>query len=239
MNIKFDSNINLNYSKTREIESAYIITIHGNADSESMSERCAKSCQKNDMKYKIWPAFDGTKGEIITPEHLKGKDWVKWIKNMDHHLSSGEIACFLSHASLWAHCITIDEPITIFEHDAIVLQKFDYFMAYNNIIYLGGAEQYKQGWPVLPIPTHASININYHFIGRAHAYAIDPQMAKNLMSHLLSNGIQETLDIFIRADRFGIIQMGLCAYDESGKTTIEGRKPDVNLSGRNNKNLIC
>ena len=40
----------------------------------------------------------------------------------------------------------------------------------------------------------------------------------------------ETLDIVMRSDRYGIIQKDLYAYNEDGPTTIDTRKPDVNLS---------
>lgn len=35
-------------------------------------------------------------------------------------------ACTVSHMRLWQHCIDIDEPILILEHDAIFIDKFHY-----------------------------------------------------------------------------------------------------------------
>jgi hypothetical protein len=226
---KTDGFLNVNYSHNRDIESAYIITLKGDQTSEKLSSRCAESCKEAKQPYKIWDAFNGRGDEIVTPEHMQGKPWLKWIKVMDHHLSRGEIACFLSHVSLWAHCIELDKPIIILEHDAVVRANFPMHMAYNNIIYLGSAEQAKMGWQVHPIPMHASLNKNYLFIGRAHSYSIDPQIAKRLMAKVIGSGIMETLDIFIRADEFGIVQMGLFAYNEDSETTIDTRKPDVSL----------
>jgi hypothetical protein len=225
-----DAHLNVNYSHNRDIDGAYIITIKGDTTSEKLAKRCAESCEKVGMRYRKWGAFNGRGDMITTPEHSQGKDWLKWIKVMDHHLSRGEIACFLSHVSLWAHCISIDKPIIILEHDAVMTANFPMHMAYNNIIYLGSAEQAKMGWQVQPIPMHASLNKNYLFIGRAHAYCIDPQIAKRLMAKVIGHGIMETLDIFIRADEFGIVQMGLFAFNEDSETTIDTRKPDVSLT---------
>ena len=36
------------------------------------------------------------------------------------------MACAISHMRLWQHCIDIDQPIMILEHDAIFTRQFDY-----------------------------------------------------------------------------------------------------------------
>ena len=80
-----------------------------------------------------------------------------------------------------------------------------------------------------PVPPFGSLSENYKFMLRAHAYAIDPHVAKNLFSHTLKYGIHESLDVTIRADLFGIIQGGLYAYEIPAKETTIGdrkKKPD-------------
>lgn len=215
----------LNCSYSLDIDKAYIITIPNNKISLELAERCASSCEFNQMPYQFYPAVDGTSGNIILPPHLEDKDYMKWVKVYDHELSPSEIACVLSHYSLWCHCITIDKPIVILEHDAIVVNKFTTHAVYNSIIYLGSIEQAKQGWPVRMTPPHATLNKNYHFICRAHAYSIDPAVAKKLVSHLITYGIHESLDVMLRADIFPITQIGLYAYDLPHETTtITNRK---------------
>lgn len=220
---------NTNYSYDRKIESAYIITIKDNPISEKMSERCQNSCVQIKMPYKIWDAFDGTSGKIYPPEHLKNFPYISWFKQIDHELSVTEVACALSHISLWCHCITIDKPIVILEHDSIMIEPLLDHPLYNSILYLGNTEQYKKGWPVFPTPPHASAGNNYRFMCRAHAYAIDPQVARNLTAHVLKLGIHESLDMMIRADIFNISEFGIYAYDESDiqNTTIIGRKKTI------------
>ena len=58
-------------------------------------------------------------------------------------------------------------------------------------------------------------------ICRAHAYAIDPPVARNLLSYAIREGITKTLDVFMRCDIFSIVQDGFYAYDERGISTIE------------------
>lgn len=221
--------LNINYSYDRKVDSAYIITIKGHSISERMSLRCQQSCAQIGMPYRVWEAFDGTSGIIYPPEHLQNKDYLNWFKQIDHELSVTEVACALSHISLWCHCITIDKPIVILEHDAVMVNTFLEHPLYNSIVYLGNVEQHKKGWPILPTPTHATNGNNYHFICRAHAYSIDPQIAKNLVGYVLKLGIHESLDMMIRADIFNIAEFGVFAYDESdiANTTITGRKKTI------------
>ena len=234
--LKTDENLNLVYSKSRDVLKAYIIHLPNNPISQKYTKQCVESCEKVGQPYELFEAFDGTSGkDIKTPEQMKGESWLKALKVSDHHLSTGEVACFLSHVSLWMKCIQEDRPIVILEHDSIMVEPFLEFMAYNNIVYLGSKEQYMDGWPVLPIPMQASLNINYLFIGRAHAYAIDPQIAKNMISRVFAEGISNSLDIWLRADTFGMVQLGFYAYDQVNEfgdkdTTILERKGDIPIN---------
>lgn len=217
---------NLNYCYDRKIESAYIITLKNNSNSERMAQRCKESCDRLDIPSKFWYAYDGTGAEITEPEHLENAGHMKWFKCVDSELSKSEVACALSHISLWCHCIEIDRPIIILEHDAIMLERISEHPVFNSILYLGCKEQYEKKYPVSMIPPYGSVGRNYYFTWRAHAYIIDPQVAKNMVALVLKNGIFEALDIMIRADMFSILQLGLYAYDESEtiNTTITNRK---------------
>lgn len=222
------------YSYDTTIESAYIITITGNETSQRLSNRCLHSCEKVGMPSKVWQAFDGTGDSIIIPNHSKNDVITKIIKVTDHYLTRGEVACALSHISLWRHCAEIDKPIVILEHDAVMINKIVSLNSYNSITYLGGSEWVTQGWGMYTIPPHASEGPNYHFICRAHAYAIDPCMAKNLLSHVIKYGISAPLDIMMRADLFNITHQGLFAHDVSDpQTTIKARPNEGRTTIRN------
>jgi hypothetical protein len=215
--------MNLNFSHNIEVSKAYIITLRDNAKSERLGARCAESCAKVGQKYEVYDAFDGTGESIKIPEHSKDASWLKWIKQIDKNLSQTEVACALSHISLWAKCVEEDQPLVVLEHDAIMVEPFPTHTIFNAIIYLGSREQ-KAGWGVYATPPHATNGPNYHFICRAHAYSIDPAVAKNLLAHVIKYGIHESLDIMLRADIFTIVQTGFFAYDEPEGTTIIGRK---------------
>jgi GR25 family glycosyltransferase involved in LPS biosynthesis len=221
------------YSYDIAIESAYIITLKNNQDSQRLSARCQQSCRAVGQPFKVWDAFDGLQTEIQTPEHSINNPLMKMLKVTDHYLTRGEVACALSHISLWSKCAEMDKPIIILEHDSVMVKKLESFNAFNSIMYLGGAEWAKQKWNVVPgIPPHASEGPNYHFICRAHAYAIDPTMAKNLLAHVLKFGICAPLDIIIRADLFNITHNGLYAYDDNVNTTNDTTIKSRPLEGR-------
>lgn len=220
------------------IDRAYIITVKGHADSEKFSKRCQDTCQLVGMPFEVWPAYDGTKeGKIVAPDHMKGDSFMRLLKVTDHYLTRGEVACALSHISLWLHCAKIDKPIVILEHDAVMLKKIESHDHFNSIVYLGGSEWAKLNWPITPIPPHASEGPNYHFICRAHAYSIDPAMAKNLLSHVLKMGIISPLDIMMRTDLFNVSHQGMIAYDAPAETTTIKARPNVGRTTRRNDDL--
>lgn len=214
----------LDYSMNCNDVIAHIITIKNNETSENLSKRCQKSCESIGQDYIVWDAFDGTSGkDIIYPEHAKSQNHYKWLKLMNDRLTIGEISCIFSHFSLWAKCVEDDKPIVILEHDAIMIRPYHWHNGWNQINYLGNLQQAKQG--IYPdFPPHAAATKNHKFICRAHAYAIDPAVARQLVSHVIKFGLSAPADMLIRADLFPIVQTGFYAYDSPGETTITDRK---------------
>lgn len=232
----------MGFSYNTEIESAYIITLKGHPVSEPMSQRCAESCNKVGMPYKIWEAFDGTKGDIIVPEHLRDQFCVKWLKCLNEALAMSEICTVLSHVSLWMRCIEVDRPIIALEHDAIVLQNLTHHPAFNAINYMGSIEQLQNNyWGSIPI--HGQLNQNYRFCLRTHSYSIDPFMARRLLGRIIAEGITTSIDVMLRADLYTILQFGMFAYDQAdGVSTApekDDKKKDERLIRINNKISYC
>jgi GR25 family glycosyltransferase involved in LPS biosynthesis len=218
---------------------AYIIRVVGNAASEEKAKRCAVSCEKAGQPYEFWDAYDGLADEIKAPAHHNAI--MSCIKVTDHYLTRGEVACALSHISLWAKCVLEDKPLVILEHDSLMVQPYTQHAVFNSICYLGAHEQVKLGWQVSATPPHATEGENYHFICRAHAYAIDPAVAKNLLAYVIKMGICTSLDMLIRADLFPIHQMGVYAYnvfESREETTIKGRALEGRAIKRNDNLLV-
>jgi len=226
--------VRLNFSYDMVPSCAYIIRVVGNAASEEKAARCAVSCEKVNQPYEFWDAYDGLADEIKAPKHHNVI--MDCIKVTDHYLTRGEVSFALSHISLWAKCVLEDKPLVILEHDSVMVQPYTQHAVFNSICYLGAHEQVKLGWQVSATPPHATEGENYHFICRAHAYAIDPAVAKNLLAYVIKMGICTSLDMLIRADLFPIHQMGVYAYnvfESREETTIKGRALEGRATKRN------
>lgn len=215
-------NPTLKWSFKTQTDKAYIITIRGHEGSESMAERCIKSCEKVGQSAEIFDAFDGTgklSKDIVIPKHSENKDWVSWLKLTNATLSKQEICCYLSHFALWIKCIELDQPIIALEHDAVMLRPFPQHPAINAIVYLGSCEMVRSNyWN--PIPPHAQLCPDYRYILRTHAYSVDPICAKNLVAHTLEKGIVTAVDVFMNVQKYTILCFGIYAMDVPGETTI-------------------
>jgi len=223
------------------VEGTYIISIQGNEVSEKLTQQCYESCQKvGQPNVNIFPAFDATDspvkiqehdygkpigelGTIKVPEFLQGQAFINFLRLRRADLLMTQIACFLSHYSLWCMCLDKDKPIVILEHDAVMVKPYLRHNYLNNIVYLGGCEQVGGSLHAQhPTPPHATDQKGLdRFICRAHAYSIDPSMAKNLVSYSIHHGLITTADAIMRCDMFGIVQDGVYAYDNPhGLSTI-------------------
>ena len=226
----------MNYYSQLEmaVEGTYIISLAGNEVSQKLTQQCLESCQKvGQPNVQVFPAFDATDskikvqnhdlgkpigelGTIKVPEFLQGQAFLNFLRLKRADLLMTQIACFLSHYSLWCMCLDKDMPIVILEHDAVMVKQYLRHNYLNNIVYLGGSEQQEGGTLRSndTIPPHASDHQGLdRFICRAHAYSIDPIMAKNLVSYAINHGIITTADAMMRYDMFGIVQDGVYAYD--------------------------
>ena len=238
----------MNYYNQHEmaIEGTYIISIKGNKVSEQLTQQCLASCEKvGQPNVNVFPAFDATGskvkvqqhdlglpvgelGSIKVPEFLQGQAFLNFLRLKRCDLLMTQIACFLSHYSLWCMCLDKDRPIVILEHDAVMVKPFVRHNYLNNIVYLGGSEQIHGSLrDTDTIPPHASDQQGLdRFICRAHAYSIDPIMAKNLVSYAIHHGIITTADAMMRYDMFGIVQNGVYAYDnphDQSTITLDGK----------------
>ena len=234
----------MNYynSYSMDVEGTYIISIEGNEVSQKLTQQCLASCEKvGQPNVRVFPAFDATDspvkiqdhdlgkpigelGTIKVPEFIQSQAFINFLRLRRADLLMTQIACFLSHYSLWCMCLDKDRPIVILEHDAIMVKQYLRHNYYNNIVYMGGSEQVEHGslQSNYTVPPHASDQKGLdRFICRAHAYAIDPAIAKNLVAYSIHHGLITTADAIMRCDMFGIVQDGVYAYDNShGLSTI-------------------
>lgn len=210
----------LNYNYETKIDATYIIRLQNNLISQELAQRCYESCLTIEQpNVQFFDAVDG----IDVPESSY-HSILNLIKQPNTMVTLAEVGCFLSHFLLWVKCVEIDKPIIILEHDAIMVNKYLRHPFFTAISYLGCLEQFKNQFSFqFPMPPHGQLTPNFRFMLRAHAYSIDPMIARQLVAKVIKYGIFTSLDVFIRADEFSIIQEGFFAYDCPGQTTIPGR----------------
>lgn len=244
-----DDHLELYNNLSTEVDTAYVITILGNETSEECAKNCVDSLQKVDMNYIIWPAFDGTdRVRVKTPETLKGQEWLKLIRIMDHLISPPELACMLSHISLWVHCIAINKPIVILEHDAVMLKKYTHIPSRCCIEHLGHCYWAMEYMTSFGIPTFADLaehlktnsatligqypilnmtNENYFYQMGHHAYAIDPFAARKMLTKVISEGITATNDAMTNINDFTLYGRELFATQSDTSFTKSTIKPEL------------
>jgi len=66
-------------------------------------------------------------------------------------------------------------------------------------------------------------NYEYKFIRGAYAYSIDPAVAKNLVSHVIKEGICRPVDVTMRSDFFSIIKDENYAIHTGTESTMPDR----------------
>jgi GR25 family glycosyltransferase involved in LPS biosynthesis len=244
-----DSDLNLFYTRDSDIAETLILAIPNHLKSIECATRALHHCKLVDQPNpKIFWGYDGTdKKTIKTPEHLKNNAAMHLLKVMDTGLSITEVACFLSHIAAWLHCIKINKPVVILEHDSIMLQPFTKLTIRNSLEYLGHVAdlanavqiydtdnlqkyilsgQHKSLNKVIVMPLTQLVNANYLLILGLHNYAIDPVTAKNLFSYVLKYGLINPADAIIEQHMFTLVQTGIYAVQsiDSEETTTIGQE---------------
>ena len=236
-NYTYYMNIDRDYNWDAGIVETCIITVPNHAGSIAQSEIALRSCQRvGQINPMIFWSYDATSGEnIITPDHLMGQDHSGWIKVLDPALSIREVACALSHIAVWAHCITLNRPIVVLEHDAVMIRPFNFKTQVNCLEYLGhkydvpseitrvgvGSHEELVEYYMKPenaaaavemLPMTALINYNYLYPMGLHAYAIDPFIARRLYSRVLLDGLINPIDVVVEVTEFEVSQSGVYAF---------------------------
>jgi GR25 family glycosyltransferase involved in LPS biosynthesis len=145
----------------------------------------------NSLSDVTWvPAVDGKELTIKVLNSI-GVDTNRLWRDPFHNrkMTGGEIACFLSHRKAWTECANLNEPVMIFEDDAIITSDFDE-QYYNSLakeyefIYLSRSENepesVKSVDDMLEVPSYP-----YNLT----AYIITPEAAKKILATNILNEI--------------------------------------------------
>lgn len=199
---------------------AYVITLN-EPKYLAMADRVIESCNQHGLNAYKWEAFDGLKhpNRLTIPQSLFNQTHVSLLKVNNFNLTSAEVGNFYSHYTLWCHCVCIDKPIIILEHDVRFIKSYTEHIYRNCIVYLGAYDD-KEIMPAAYLN-----NYDYPVIRGTHAYSIDPYVARNLISHVIKEGVCRNIDVTIRSDHFAVIQDDVYAVNVGVESTMPQDKP--------------
>lgn len=186
---------------------AYIITLFNNSISETAARICRESALRHGYEAEYFEASTGKSGreflkrEKIQPIIVTGRADSAVLKHQRRWVSQpGTLGCYASHFRLWQRAVELQEPIVIFEHDALVLAPFPaidwkdvlHFECEGNITRLGtewarddcmetGTGLYRLKFRPVELPDLVCIPCG-------HAYAIKPHAAQALIDDAKANG---------------------------------------------------
>ena len=172
----------------------FVITIMENERSVQVADRCVKSGQVFGYKIEKHPAYSPQNCNVNQELDNLNYDRSGFIEKYSRPENC--IAGFLSHHSLWMKCLELNEPIVIFEHDAVVTNDIPNLVLFD-ILNLG-----KPSYGKFNTPTfigYGSLVSKPYFPG-AHAYRITPKGAAELINEAqFSAG---PTDIYIHSSKF-------------------------------------
>lgn len=155
---------------------AYVITIIDNERSVQVAKRCIKSAEMHGIECHHWKATTPKDNlhELYENEGIPGEGFVEAYSRLENCM-----AAFYSHYSLWKYCVELGQSITIFEHDAVVIDRIPDFIDFKGCISLG-----KPSYGKFKTPKKLGVNplVSKQYFPGAHAYRITPSAAKILIA---------------------------------------------------------
>lgn len=148
----------------------YVITLQTRPHSQALLQDCLASCQQWGWSAQPYWAVDGA---TVTPKHYTD---LGLYLNPQTKIARrpGAQGCFFSHWNLWNLCVEQDQPMVIFESDAVIQGPMPVVDLSNGIVKF-----------------HTDRGTKTGFTGTwskgAHAYAIAPAQAQALIT-----GIRDT-----------------------------------------------
>ena len=171
----------------------YVITMSQTPQSVASAERCIKSGDKFGLKIEKWEATvpDELLSAFLLDVGISEAGFRERYSRLENCM-----AAFHSHWSLWKHCTEINEEVTIFEHDATVVNSIPE-MSHKGCISLG-APSYGR----FNTPQKLGVNplTSKKYFPGAHAYRVSPNGAQKLIDQ--AKVYARPTDVFLHVDTF-------------------------------------
>ena len=177
---------------------AYVITILQNPRSVAIANRCIQSGAEHGVTVEHYPAVTPDDD----PEALFARRGFPITGGRRWGLASGDkeaysrwrpvLACFLSHASIWAR----GEECLILEHDAVFRAPLPDLSKQRGVCNLGKPSFGKFSTPV----DGFGMLVSKPYFGGAHGYHVHPKGAEELIR--VAHRATAPTDVFLHSQRF-------------------------------------
>lgn len=175
---------------------AYVIAIEGHAKSQQAADRCIESG-------KLF-GVDIQKFDAVTPEDdiesiaaMAGVPLYRFVSK--YSPTENALAAFMSHYSLWNLCAGSNEPIAIFEHDAVLTSPLP-----QPPMFVGNIGKPSYGKFNTPTTLGWGDLVSKPYFPGAHAYIVTPMGARMLIEKAVDDAC--TTDVYLDTRRFPWLQ---------------------------------
>ena len=175
----------------------FVITIASNDKSVEAATRCIESGKRYGLEIEYYDAFTPADYKQYLKENKVNTqpfDNSKWSRE------DNAKAAFCSHFSIWQYCAELNQEVTIFEHDAMIVAPIPMF-SYNGCISLG-----KPSYGKFNTPSNLGTNrlVSKRYFPGAHAYRLKPNAAKLLVDQARIEA--HPTDIFLNIETFPFLE---------------------------------
>lgn len=175
----------------------FVITILDNPKSVESAERCIASAKYFGLDVQKHPAYTPADNldKLLQENQIPAQRFVERFSRTENC-----IAAFMSHHSLWKKCVELNEEVTIFEHDAYVVNEISDNLQYYSCINLGAPSYGKYMTPSLGV---GMLTSKKYFPG-AHAYRLKPMGAQALLNVAPIEACPT--DLYLHSERFPFLE---------------------------------
>ena len=175
----------------------FVITIIDNDQSHFAADKCVESGKKFGLDIDYYDAFTPHTCFNFIQEHRINTDA---FNNSQYSREHNAMAAFCSHLSLWMYSMQSGEEITIFEHDAVIMENIPN-IDHNGCISFGKPSYGK--W-ITPSSLGRNRLISKRYFPGAHAYRIKPNAAKVMVETGITRGAPT--DVFLNIETFPFLE---------------------------------
>lgn len=177
----------------------FVITIKENSQSVASADRCITSAKRFGISVSYFNAITPTNTNIS--QKMQSEQIPEGGFAEKYSRKYNCMAAFLSHYSLWKISANMNMEVTIFEHDAVVVNNIPDNLRYQGCINLG-APSYGR----FTAPTTLGVGplVSKPYFPGAHAYRVNPAAAKSLIAAAKHMG--RPTDVFLNRGTFAWLE---------------------------------